>query len=238
MPTSPSFHAGVTPDRVVDAASDLTRESGLFSWSIRDLAKRLGVSPSVIYHHVGGKDLLCRRVVERAMAELPVPDPALPWQDWFRELLFSAVPVAHRYPGVARWLVMHGPTIPAALPMIEAGIESLRRAGFGDAIGSAYGVLLNNAMLTLSVHDERQQLEEDGPRDHVAMLQEFAHLAAPGPGLETLTRTLLAPYARGGEDAQSARAAYYRFNVETTIAGLESWLETAGAPTRTPRRPA
>ena len=238
MTTSSAFHAGVTPERVVDAAAALTRESGLLAWSIRDLAKRLGVTPSVIYHHVGGKDLLCRRVVERAMAELPVPDPALLWQDWFRELLFAAAPVAHRFPGVARWLVMHGPTIPAALPMIEAGIGSLQRAGFGDAVGSAYGVLLNNAMLTLSVHDERQQLEADGPRDHAAMLQEFSHLAASGPGLETLTSTLLAPYARGGEEARSAREAYYRFTVETTIAGLESWLETAGAATRTPRPPA
>lgn len=233
MPPS-SFHAGVTPDLVVDAAAKLTRESGLFTWSIRDLAQELGVTPSVVYHHVGGKDLLCRGVVERAMSEFPLPDPSLAWQDWFRELLYAAAPIANRYPGVARWLVMHGPTITAALPIVDAGIGALQRAGFGDDTGYAYGALLNNAMLTLSVHDERQQHEDDGPRDHAAMMREFAQLPATLPGVDVLTRTLLAPYARGGAEAQAARSTYYRFIVETTISGLESWLETAGAAKRTP----
>lgn len=78
------FHVGLTPDAVIDAAVELTRESHLFSWSIRDLAKRVGVNPSTIYYHVGGKDLLCRRVMERIATDLMIPDPSLGWQDWFR----------------------------------------------------------------------------------------------------------------------------------------------------------
>ena len=44
MTDSGRFHVGLTPERVVDAAVDLTRESHLMSWSIRDLASRLGVA--------------------------------------------------------------------------------------------------------------------------------------------------------------------------------------------------
>lgn len=81
-----TFHAGLTPAVVVDAAVELTRSSHLFSWSMRDLASRLGVAPSVIYHHIGGKDRLCRQVVERVLDQLELPPHDLGWQDWFRAL--------------------------------------------------------------------------------------------------------------------------------------------------------
>ncbi len=37
---------------------ELTRECGLEKWSIRDLAQRLGVVPSVIYHHYQNRDAI------------------------------------------------------------------------------------------------------------------------------------------------------------------------------------
>lgn len=70
-----SFHVGLTADRVVDAALELTSESHLMGWSIRDLARHLGVAPSVVYHHVGGKDILSRRVAERVLMRMVTPDP-------------------------------------------------------------------------------------------------------------------------------------------------------------------
>ena len=92
------FHVGLTPERIVDVAVELTRESHLFSWSVRDLAGRLGVAPSVIYHHVGGKDLVCRRVVERALAHIELPSADLSWQEWFRELLYAIGPSPRAIP--------------------------------------------------------------------------------------------------------------------------------------------
>lgn len=219
-PDATPFHVGLTPEAVVAAAVDLTREGHLMRWSLRDLAGRLHVSPSVIYHHVGGKDLLCRRVVEHALSQLTVPDPGLSWQEWFRTLLHSAGPVIAGYPGVAQWMLMHGPTIPAALPIVEAGIAVLDRGGFGDRVHHGYALLLNNAMLTISMADDRLQHEGDGPRDHATMMAEFQQLPTVTGAVRTMGEEFIRPFAAGGEPANRTRWEYYRLVVETTIAGL------------------
>lgn len=218
------FHIGLTPERVIDVALELTRDSHLSGWSIRDLAKRLQVVPSVIYHHVGGKDLLARRVVERVLADLDMPSPRLDWRDWFRELLEDAYAVVVPYPGVAKWLLLHGPSFPSVIPIIDAGIASLVRAGFGKRAGLGYAALLNNAMLTISSGDERLLHEDDGRRDHAAMMGEFRAAASTSPGVAALATSLLTTLAEGGPAAAERRRQYYRFIVDSTIAGVAATL--------------
>ncbi len=228
LPAAP-FHIGLSADRVVDAAVELTAASHLFSWSIRDLAAALGVAPSVVYHHVGGKDLLCRRVVERVIARIALPAADLAWQEWFRRLLYEAGPLVGHYPGVAKWMLMHGPTIPVALPIVEAGMGALRRGGFGERSALAYAVLLNTAMLTVSITDDRLQHEGDGPRDHAKMMTEFQEVSAGSSEIQAIGRELMRPFAEGGDTAAGMREAYYRFAVDTTLAGLEVGLGTSSA---------
>lgn len=218
-PAAP-FHVGLTPDQVVSAALRLTGESHLFGWSIRDLARALSVAPAAIYHHVGGKDLLCKHVVERVLADLTPPSPDLPWDDWFRELLYSVRPLLAGYPGTAKWLLMHGPVFPAVVPVIDAGIAALRRGGFGESTALAYATLFNNALMTIAIGDERMEHEGDGPRDHAAMMREFRQVGADSPGVAVLTESLLSPFAEDAAGAGRQRDAYYRFVVDTTIAGL------------------
>lgn len=224
--TTARFHVGLTPELVVDAAVDLTRESHLLSWSIRDLAGRLGVAPSVIYHHVGGKDLLCRRVVEQVLGHIELPPVELDWPDWFRRLLHTVWPLAAQHPGVAKWMLMHGPTIPAVLPTLEAGMAALHRAGFGSRADFAYALLLNNAMLTVSIGDDRLQHEDDGPRDHATMMAEFQQMPTASEEVRSMGRQFLRPFADGGTAAARIREDYYRFVVDTTIAGLTVLLDS------------
>lgn len=100
---------------------------------------------------------------ERVLARIEVPDLQLTWQEWFRTLLFQAGPVVAEYPGVAKWMLMHGPTLPAALPVLEAGMSILGASGFGERAAFTYAVLLNSAMLTISMGDDRLQHEGGGP---------------------------------------------------------------------------
>lgn len=224
------FHAGLTPAKVVEAAVDLTRHTHLMSWSIRDLASRLGVSPSVIYHHVGGKDLLCRHVVEQVAEHLVIPSPELDWQDWFREFLFAMGPLTMEYPGSAKWMMMHGPTVQAVLPALEAGFDTLARAGFGAASHQAFATLVNTGIMAVAMGDDRLQHEEDGPRDHAAMIRDFERIASQHPVAADFSNAMMHPFAVGGEAARRSRVAYFRFAVEITIAGLETWLAD-GCPT-------
>jgi AcrR family transcriptional regulator len=218
------FHAGLTPERIIDAALELTRESHLSGWSIRDLARRLGIAPSVIYHHLGGKDLIARHVVERVLTPLAMPAPELGWQAWFRTLLDALYPPVAAHPGVAKWLLMHGPAFPSVLPVVDNGVDLLSRAGFGDRAGFAYALLLNNAMLTITIGDERLLHEDDGPRDHATMMAEFHRAAAGSAGVAVLADAFIDSFAHGGEAAARERRSYYDFVVRTTVAGLEAEL--------------
>lgn len=74
---------------MIDAALEFTRETHLLGRSIRALAARPNIAPSVVHHHVGGKDRIARHVVERVLTDLTVPTANLEWPDWFRLLLRS-----------------------------------------------------------------------------------------------------------------------------------------------------
>lgn len=223
QPPAP-FHVGLTPERVVDAAAELTRESHLLSWSIRDLAKRLGVAPSVVYHHVGGKDELARRVAERVLTAMTMPPAEAVWQDWFRALLIPNYALIVSHPGVANWVLMHGPTFAGLLPVMDAGVASLKRAGFGDRAGLAYAAILNTAMSIISVGDDRLRLEEDGPRDHAAMMAAFRSAGGGDAQPTLLDDEFVAAFSRGGNDAALQREVYYRFIIDVVIGGLEAQL--------------
>lgn len=214
------FHVGLTPARVIDCALELTGESHLFGWSIRDLAGRLGVAPSVVYHHVGGRDLLARHVVDRVVSRMVAPSAALPWQDWFRALLHDAYDVVTPYPGVAKWLLMHGPTFDSVVSIVDLGTHKLAEAGFGERTAQAYSALLNNAMLTVGMGDDRLVHEEDGPRDHATMMTEFRAMSTTSPGFTALAEQMMPAFVVGGDEAARGRRAYYDFVVETTVAGL------------------
>ena len=215
------FHVGLTPERVIDAALDLTRSSHLFSWSIRDLAGALGVKQSAIYHHVGGKDLLCRGVVERVLERVAIPSETLAWERWFRELLTQFVPLTGEFPGVAKWTLMHGPTIPVMIPIVEGGIRRLRAGGFGEQSGIAYSFLLNTAVTTLAMRDERSMEQGDGPRDHESMMAEFRAVADDSPEARELGEGFMARFAETG-GAEAAFAHYFDYAVEAAISGVSS----------------
>ncbi|WP_422771422.1 TetR/AcrR family transcriptional regulator [Plantactinospora sp. WMMC1484] len=222
-PSAP-FHVGLTRKRIVDVALELTHGSHLAGWSIRDLARRLDVAPSVIYHHVGGKDLIARHVAERVLDGLAAPPADLDWQDWFRALLDDCYQPVSAHPGVAKWVLMHGPTFPSVLPIVDTGVQVLLRAGFGDQAGFAYAALLNNAMLTISIGDDRLLHEDDGPRDHATMMDDFRRATDGSPGVSALAEAFITPFAQGGQTAARQRRTYYTFVVQTTIAGLATLL--------------
>ena len=167
------YHIGLTPEAIIDVAVEATRDAGLESWSVRDLARRLDVATASLYHHVGGQELLRRSVVERVLTMVGFPTRVLPWREWFRAALFPARPVLAGHPGTARWLLLHGPAFPAMIPVVDAGIASLRRAGFGADTAKAYAALFNTALMTIASADDRAAHTRSAGRDHEAIMGEF-----------------------------------------------------------------
>jgi AcrR family transcriptional regulator len=57
-------------ESIMDAAAHLIERDGVEAFTMRGLAERLGVAVTSIYWHVGGKDALFDRLVERLLGEL------------------------------------------------------------------------------------------------------------------------------------------------------------------------
>lgn len=224
-----SYHAGLDADAVIDAAVELSRGSGLSSWSLRELAEKLGVTPAAIYHHVGGRELLSHHVVERVLTLVELPTTVMPWRQWSREALFPIRPVLAACPGAARWILLHGPVLEGLTPVIDAGIASLQQAGFGHNAAIAYGSLTNTAMMTIAAADERILHEGDAPRDHAGLIRDLDAILEHSAGVVELRDDLLQQFTGTAEQIESARDRYYRFALERVMDGLESWL-AAGMP--------
>ncbi|OHV04409.1 TetR/AcrR family transcriptional regulator [Mycobacterium talmoniae] len=68
-------HEAVSAEAVLDVAGRLIEQHGVEAFTMRGLADQLGVAVTSIYWHVGGKDALFDRLVDRLlsqMANLPV----------------------------------------------------------------------------------------------------------------------------------------------------------------------
>ncbi len=206
---------GLTPELIVDAAVELSDGAGLHAWSQRDLAKRLDVAPSVLYHHIGGQDRVIGGVVERLLGGLQAPDPDLPWQDWFRALLYPVRPMLLRFPGTARWLLLHAPAFPAITAVFDAGIAALARDGVARPALAAT-TIIDTAMMAITLHDDRTGLH-DAPRDHGAILDGFIAVRGASSSAGQLIDEVIAPLAEDGDDVLEQ---HYRYLLESLMAGI------------------
>jgi AcrR family transcriptional regulator len=222
------YRTGITSEQIVDAAVELTRQRGLYGWSIRDLVATIGSSPSVVYHRVGGRDALCRRVVARVLAQieydLPAIDDSNPgaadWRAWFRAEFFPMRSVLTQYPGVAKWILMHGRVIsePDSVSRFDAEMDRLHRAGFGEDTALVFAIIHNTAMTSIMMTDERNAHDDDDPRDHARIIAELH--ATQSRAYEEMA-AFVESVAGDHDQAQAGRDFYYRTLINTVLDGLE-----------------
>lgn len=224
--TGKKYRTGITAEQIVVAAVELTRQRGLYGWSIRDLVAAIGTSPSVVYHRVGGRDAVCRRVVAHVLTqieyELPEDDDpgagTRDWREWFRAAFFPMRPVLVQYPGVAKWILMHGRVISENIDGFDAEMDRLHSAGFGEDAALVFALIFNTAMTSIMMSDERVAHEDDDPRDHALIVAELR--SAQGRASEEMAAFIEA-LAGDSDAALAARDAYYRTLIDTVLDGLE-----------------
>ncbi len=138
---APPVAVGLTREAIVAAALEEIDRSGLEAFSLRALARTLGVKPNTIAWHVGSRDVLFADVVALLMADVAPPrDGTLPWQGWVRALFERYRAVIRRHPNASA-LVGAGivSNVRADFAFVEAILATLAEAGFPDTIiGDAY----------------------------------------------------------------------------------------------------
>jgi len=118
-------------DRIVAAALARIEAEGAEALSMRKLAAELGVDPMSIYYHLPDKQALMLAVFDLVLAELPLPDPALPWRQALRAVGRQFHRLAIAYPRVFPLLVSSPYGTPRENAVHLALRDLLLRAGFG-----------------------------------------------------------------------------------------------------------
>jgi AcrR family transcriptional regulator len=119
----------ISREAILDATLALADERGLDAVSMRAVAAQLGVTPMALYHHVRGKDDLLDGLVERLLAELELPDPALPGEARLHRLADGMRTVAARHPDTFLLFLRRPVATPEALALRESVYDALRAAG-------------------------------------------------------------------------------------------------------------
>ncbi|AKK12092.1 TetR/AcrR family transcriptional regulator [Corynebacterium uterequi] len=226
--SSTGRRAGLTHQLILDEAVYLSEHQGVDGWTMRDIADRLGVVPSVLYHYFPNKDALCDAVVDHVCADIPLPDEHLQWKDWFTALAHSLRPVLLRYHGITDRFA-RGKFTPRLLPALDAAFRQLDGAGFGDKSALAYSIITNTVIHTIGARNLRSVHQPGQRHDLTTMLERFEPLADTSPGLRALVDLYLGPLATPElEDRLSAE--YFNLVIAAMLDGIEHVLLPQAKP--------
>ena len=129
-------------DLIVDTAMAIVDEEGLDGLSMRRLADRLGTGPASLYAHVSGRDELLMLLLERAAADIVIPDPEPErWQEQVSEVAYS----------MRDALLPHRDLAGAALANIPTGEHAMRFADRLLAVLLAGGVDRRHAAMVIDL---------------------------------------------------------------------------------------
>jgi AcrR family transcriptional regulator len=121
----------LTRDRIARAALELADRDGVEALSMRRLASELGSGTMSLYGHFRDKRELLDSVMATATAEMSVAPPSGDWRDRVRWLVNSTVELFERHPSVVQIWARQPVLGAGSLNAVEAGLDVLRRAGFG-----------------------------------------------------------------------------------------------------------
>lgn len=131
-------------ERVLAAALDLIDQNGMEGFSVRDLARTLGVFPTAIYWYVESRNALISGAVSHVLQEVTPPKPSGDWRKELMGLFKRYRQAVRRHPNIASvvgaQLVSNESMDPAFMESILALLQS---AGFPDAeLVRAYNVVI------------------------------------------------------------------------------------------------
>jgi AcrR family transcriptional regulator len=169
MASRPREPVGLTRDDVVAAALDLIDEVGFDAFSIRALAKRMGVYPTALHWHVGSRTELLALVVTQVVLSIEAPTGES-WEPFIRTLASEFRRTLHAHPAIAPAFVAQVVSATPALPVIDTLLAHFEHAGLtGEQLRDAY-----NAVVGAVVGFVGMELAEAPTDDNDAWASRFA----------------------------------------------------------------
>ncbi len=171
-------------ERIVTAAFALADRRGLATFSTRLLAEELGCEAMSIYHYFPSKAHLFDAMVDRCMAEIPVPPSDDDWIERLRRMAFGYRAMALRHPGFYPLLAVHRLNTRAALGLLDRVLKVFEAGGLSTETRSRqfriFGYYLTGACLDETAGYARgPSAAEPVPGDE--FVRDFPSIAAVGP---------------------------------------------------------
>jgi TetR/AcrR family tetracycline transcriptional repressor len=122
---------GLSREAILAAALAEIDGKGLAAFSLRGLARSLGVNASVIVWHVGNRDAVVAEVIALVLQDsVPPRIPGQPWQDWLRSLFTRFRDAVRRHPNTAPLIGADAVSnLRPDLALVEAVLAVLAEAG-------------------------------------------------------------------------------------------------------------
>ena len=125
-------HRKLTREQIVKAATELVEQYGDTGFSMRKLARELGVDPMAIYYHHANRNALVGEVVQAFLKSCPIPKPSGDWHVDVYAMCHSFRTLAKAHPNLFRLYETYEGWAPAETGIQEAFYASLQNAGFRD----------------------------------------------------------------------------------------------------------
>ena len=109
-------------------------------FSMRRLARALGVDPMAIYHHLPNKAAVLHEAIEAVVAACALPAPEGSWQRRVRAVCHAYRALARAHPGVFPVICAHQTPVPSDYRIVEALLAALSEAGLSaqDTVRAAW----------------------------------------------------------------------------------------------------
>ena len=220
MYTCQVARAPLNRDRVLRAGIALADEHGIDGFSLRRLARELGVVPMALYKHVASKDELLDGMVDIVFSEIEAPAAGGDWKAELRKRAVSTRDALRRHPWAVGEMEGRGNHGTSNLKVHDAVLGCLRAAGFSVPMtvramsvqdAYIYGFALQQIDMTPQTPEDFAAVAQQQMVDYAEALADYPHLVEVVGGY----------VAQAGYDYD----AEFLFGLDVILDGLERLLD-------------
>ncbi len=132
---------GLDRGDILNAAFELFVGEGESGFSVRKVGARMGIDPMTVLHHFGSKEELIRKIADRSLAEMTLPESSGDWRADLLRVAEAYRDLARRYPRLFHLHFRYNATGPADhhssevvyRALLETGLPTAEAAGLGLA---------------------------------------------------------------------------------------------------------
>lgn len=197
--------AGLSTEKVLDAALDLVDREGVAALSMRKLGRELGVEAMTLYYYVPSKEAVLDGLVERTLAGVETR-PQGPWREWARgfAIAFRSALLAH--PGLLPLLAARPVATPGGLATAERAAQALVDEGFTASEALHVITTLGTFVIGQVLAEAGRVPGQEGPD--------------PEPGLDPARHPVLARALAAGLGTPQDHEDRFHFALDALLAGL------------------